>query len=354
MIRCAVLFCALAASARGFATLATPATPGAQAAAGTPADVAQGVARVNALYEQNRFVEAAQLGEQLVKANRESAEAWHALARVHLAVEWTMRRDARAESAMRNVLRIDGRKPDTLRWIATAQFRQAKYDECLPLLDELVDADPPRLSGDPFAQMLMLRASVRLRRDALDAEARAAARRDLDRALAAVPVHGPSRALRAEMLLDDGKPAEALADLEVAVRALPGDKGVHYQMQACLVRLKRREEADRHREIWRMLNRLTDSVASANAPDAATRRELLLKLKELNPDDLTRRLELCESEISAGEIDAALAECDALLERKHGWPAAQHLRDEAVRAKAGARPNLPNAVPAQGKDGGRE
>jgi len=351
VIRCAVLFCALAASARGFATFATLATPAAQAAAG---GAAQGVARVNALYDQNRFAETAQLGEQLVKANRESAEAWFALARVHLSTEWTMRRDARAESAMRNVLRIDGRKPDTVRWIATAQFRQARYEECLPLLNELVDADPPRLSGDPFAQMLMLRASVRLRRDALDAEARAAARRDLDRALAAVPNHGPSRALRSEMLFDDGKAAEALADLEVALRALPGDKGVHYQLQACLTRLKRREEADRHREIWRILNRLTDSVASANAPDAATRRALLQKLKELNPDDLARRLELCESEISAGEIDAALAECDALLERKRGWPAAQHLRDEALRAKAGARPNLPNAVPAHGKDGGGE
>ena len=134
----------------------------------------------------------------------------------------------------------------------------------------------------------------------------------------------------------------------------PGDKSVHYEMHRCLTHLKRPEEAKRHFEIWRLLNALTDSTATTNAPDAGERRELLRKLRELNPADLSRRLLLVEHEIELGDPDAAIRECEALLSLRPGWPAAEHLRELALREKAGKKPDAAGAHKDEGQkdDGG--
>jgi tetratricopeptide (TPR) repeat protein len=205
--------------------------------------------------------------------------------------------------------------------------------------------------GEAYADLLYLRASIALRRDALDAAAHVNALADLDHALATAPAYAPARRLRAETLLSDGKVAEALADLEIAVVTAPGDKSVHYEMQRCLSRLKRPDEAKLHYEIWKLLNALTDSTATTNAPDASERRELLKKLKELNPADFVRRLQLAEHELALGDPDAAIKECDELLAKHAAWAAAEHLRNEALRAKAGAKPNLPSQHGDDGEGG---
>ena len=316
-------------------------------------EVAAVLAKMRVLYEQNRYQEASKLGEQLVKEHRDSVDAWLALASVHLAPDWPMRRDARAESASRRALQLGGHRPDVVQALATALFRQCKFDECLPLVDELIDLKPQRLFGESLSDLFYLRAAIALRRDALDAEARQKALADLERAIQVAPAYSPPRRLRAEALIEGGKFAAALADLEVAVDSAPGDKSIHYEMQRCLTRLKRPEEAKHHFEIWRLLNALTDSTATTNAPDLSERRELLRKLRDLNPDDLSRRLQLVEHELELGDPDAAIKECDALLALRAGWPAAEHLRDRALREKAGgAKPEPPSSNKNDGGGGG--
>jgi tetratricopeptide (TPR) repeat protein len=316
-------------------------------------EVAAALAKMRVLYEQNRYQEASKLGEQLVKEHRDSLDAWLALASVHLAPDWPMRRDARAESASRRALALGGHRPDVVQSLATALFRQCKFDECLPLLDELIDPKPQKVFGEQFSDLLYLRAAIALRRDALDPEARARALADLERAIDVAPAYSPPRRLRAETLIEGGKFAAALADLEVAVDSAPGDKSVHYEMQRCLTRLKRPDEAKLHFEIWRLLNALTDSTATTNAPDMSERRELLRKLRELNPSDLSRRLQLVEHELELGDPDAAIRECDELLSLRPGWPAAEHLRERAVKERAGAKPDAAGARKDDGqKDGG--
>lgn len=315
-------------------------------------EVKAAIAKMRSLYDQNRYQEAAKLGEQTVKEHRDSIDAWLALASVHLASDWPLRHDARAESAARRALAIGGHRPDVVQALATALFRQCKFDECLPLLDELIDAKPPKVAGESFADLLYLRAAIALRRDVLDAGARAKALADLERALSTAPDYAPARRLRAETLIDDGKFTQALADLEVALSSAPGDKSVHYEMNRCLTRLKRPDEAKRHFEIWRLLNALTDSTASTNAPDASERRELLRKLRDLNPADFSRRFQLAQHELELGDPEAAIRECDALLALRPTWPAVEHLRDQAERAKTAPKSEPPGA--RKDEDGGGE
>jgi tetratricopeptide (TPR) repeat protein len=339
------------------AVAVTPFARGGEAPARTADDVREAVARIAALCEQHRFPEAARLGEKTAREHPDSVEAWLALADVHLSGEWPLRRDARAESASRRALQAGGRRTETLRSLATALYRETKFDEAEPILNELIDGEPPRLSGHAAADLRVLRANLLLRRDALEEKARTKARVDLDRALALDPADGNALALRGEMLLTDGDPKAALPDLEAALAGASDGPGVqflitvHYQLHRCLTRLHRNEEAKLHYETWELLNRLNDSLAAANAPDLPTRRRLLARLKELNPSDLVRRLQLAEQETALGDYDAAIAECDDLLSRRPDWAAARHLRGEAQRGKSGLSPRLPSSSEGDGSGG---
>jgi len=311
-----------------------------------PAEVAAEIRKIHALYDEARYAEAAHAGEQLVKAHRESAEAWLTLAAVHLSPIWSRRRDARAESASRRALQAGGRRPETLQALATALYRQAKYDEAEPLMNELIDAKPPRVAGDALGDLYVLRASIALRRDALAPGGKERAVADLEAALAVVPDQPMAHTLLAQMLIADGKLPEALAHLEKAAQSDPGEKAVHHQMHLCLSRLGRRDEAKRHYDIWHLLNRLTDSNSATNAPDAKERREILTKLRECNATDWPRRLDLIQAELELGDPEAARKECDLLLQERPDWPPALRMNEVAQKAKAGV------PVPAPDDGGG--
>lgn len=288
------------------------------------------------LYEQRRYQDAAKLGEELVRERPEDPDAWLALALVHLAPDWAGRRDARAESAGLRARRLAPDRPDVLAALAQAKYHQTKYDDALPILDRLLDSKPPMVSGAAAADLLVTRAEIVLKRDALEPEAGARARADLDRAIAAAPGAASARVVRAQLRYDAEEFDAALEDLKVAVAVLPGSKRAHFLMRSCLMRLGRRDEASRHYEIYTRLNRLTDSTALTSAPDAAERRRILRELRELNPADLDHRLMLASTELELLDFDAAIAECDALLALDPGWPPARHVRESALRRKASA------------------
>ena len=316
-------------------------------AAAVPAEVLAEIRKIRALYDEGRYAEAARAGEALCKARKESTEAWLTLAAVHLSPGWTRRRDARAESASRRALQAGGRRPETLQSLATALYRQAKYDEAEPFLNELIEPNPPRVSGDALGDLYVLRASIALRRDALEPGSRERAVADLEAALAVVPDQPIAHTLRAQLLIAEGKLNEALPHLELAAKSAPGDKAVHHQFHLCLSRLGRKDEAKRHYEIWHLLNRLTDSNSATSAPDPKEKREILAKLRECNPTDWPRRLDLIEAELELGEVEAARKESDALLAERPAWPPALRLKDVAQKAKAG------EPVPAPDDGGGR-
>lgn len=311
-----------------------------------PPEIAVELRKIRALYDEGRFAEAARAGEQLCKVHKESADAWLTLAAVHLSPIWSRRRDARAESASRRALQAGGRRPDVLQALATALYRQAKYDDAEPILNELIDPRPPRVTGDALGDLYVLRASIALRRDALAAGSRERAIADLEAAFVAVPDQPTAHTLRAQMLIAEGKLAEALPHLELAAKADPGDKAVHYQFHLCLSRLGRKDEAKRHYEIWHLLNRLTDSNSATNAPDPKEKREILAKLRECNPADWQRRLDLIEAQLELGEVEAARKESDALLAERPAWPPALRMKDVAQKATAGV------PVPAPDDGGG--
>jgi tetratricopeptide (TPR) repeat protein len=312
--------------------------------------LADGLRVVRTLYEQRRYQEAATIAERMTREHRGEVDAWMALASVHLAPDWALRRDARAESAAERALKVGGRRNDVVAALAMAKYRQVKYDDALALIAELVDAAPPKVAGAALSDLLTIRAEILLKAHALDPGARERAFADLARAIAATPRSPPPRLLRGEALQQDGRLEEALADLSVAVSDSPGSKQAHKQLQTCLLKLGKRDEARRHYEIWQRLNRLSDSVTTVNAPTPEEARQILRELKELNPADLNHRLDLARAELDLGALDAAIAECDQVLDLNPGWPPAAWLRAEALRVKSGA-PRTP-AVKPDPDDGG--
>lgn len=325
--------------ASGRPVAAMPCAPQA-AAASAPASegasrAAEGIRAIRALLEQRRFVEAAQAGEKLAKEHPDDGEAWLALSYVHLSPEWAFRRDSRAASAAQRALKLLGRRPDAVAALAVAQARLTEYDAALPLIAELCDATPPKVAGEQLGELLVLRADLTIKRGGSDPAAQAQVLADLERAIAAAPRASAPRVMRAEALMNADRHAEARADLEVAIESNPGNKSAHAALRICCTRTGDKEAARRHHEIWKRLNRLTDSVASASAPDEAERRTVLRELAQLNPRDLDHRLELATLELKLGDADAAAAECDALLLLRSGWAPARWLREQAARAQRG-------------------
>ncbi|MBL8841494.1 MAG: hypothetical protein JNL90_08195 [Planctomycetes bacterium] len=307
------------------------------------------VTAIKTLVEQRRFLEAAQAGEKLVKERAEDAEAWLLLAQVHLSPDWAFRRDARAASAATRAMKLAGRRPDIVAALAFARARLTEYDDALKLIGELCDATPPKASGELLSELLVLRAELRLKREG--AAGHAAALADLERAIVAAPRASQPRILRAEAWMNVDRYADALEDLKVAIDRAPGSKAAHALLRTACSQLGQREEARRHYEIWKRLNRLTDSVAPTSAPDLLERRDVLRELATLNPRDLDRRLELAQTELQLADYDGALATCEALLGVAPTFAAARWIREQALLAKAGQRPPPPVPAPASDGDG---
>lgn len=308
------------------------------------------VAAIQALVDQRRFLEAAQAGEKLVKERAEDAEAWLLLAQVHLSPDWAFRRDARAASAATRALKLAGRRPDIVAVLAFARARLTEYDDALKLIGELCDPTPPKASGELLSELLAVRAELRLKREG--AEGHAAALADLERAIVAAPGASRPRLLRAEAWMNVDRHAEALEDLKIAIDRAPGSKAAHALLRTAYSQLGQRDAARRHYEIWKRLNRLTDSVASPSAPDLIERRDVLRELATLNPRDLDRQLELAQTELQLANYEGALATCEALLGVAPTFAPALWIREQALLAKAGQRPPPPAPAPASDGDGG--
>ncbi len=293
---------------------------------GTPVDIAQFQRMILAYMEQRRFPEAARECEKLVRRHPDLAAGWTLLAECHLSNQWALRKDGRAEQAAEKAVELAGRKPGLLVNLARAKFRQRKSEEAIVLITELVDGPLMRVDRDTQASLLVMRAQLLLRGEALDPEAKKQGREDLNRALVLDPFHPSALLERAEIRMEAQDFENAKKDLDTVLQKTPGDKQAHWKLRGCYLAMGDRDKARHHMEIWRKINTLTDSIASQSAPDEEQTRQLLRELKDLNPADLNRRLQLAWHEYLAGEQASAQKEYDELAAERPGWKALEPLR----------------------------
>jgi tetratricopeptide (TPR) repeat protein len=175
------------------------------------------------------------------------------------------------------------RKSDQLDWadvrqeLAACQIKLHRYREALATLQPCPDS--------PSA--LVLRAECQ---HALGDSA--AAETALDRALAVEPENVEALVLRGTMLLEDGRPQEAVGVLERATRAHPQDYASHFKLAQAYAQAGQPERAaaeqkiaDRIREVRKVFADL-HQTAWDNPEDARIRLRLAQLAKELGRPDL--------------------------------------------------------------------
>jgi tetratricopeptide (TPR) repeat protein len=176
-----------------------------------------------------------------------------------------------------------------------------------------------------------------LRRNSADPQRREQALRDLQIAVQLDPRNVSARLQRAQVRSESAEYEAAVQDLRVALQVAPGNKQVHFQLRVVLTRLQRRDQARHHLEVWKLLHRLTESVANASAPDLAERTEILLRLKELNPHDWGRRIELVQLLLHRELFAQAEGEIDTLREQGAPERTVQGLLEQSQQAQQRAR-----------------
>lgn len=276
--------------------------------------------RVDFLRTSGQYAPAARRAERLVETFPGEGRAWFALALCHLETAWELRNDARAEEAIERTVGLTGENATLALLSAQAKFRQGKYKAFEELSERLHTRYWDALASDQRADLLTWDADGRLRNHPGDAVEEQKALAELAQALQLHPDHAHALLLRASYLIERGRHAEALQDLQRALPGDPGNKQIHYQLRSCYARLKQSEAARHHYQIWKHLNRLTDSVVTRGGPGPEERLQILRELAVQNPADLPRRLELVQLEWLQGDRAAAEREFTALRAEAGDWP----------------------------------
>ena len=297
-------------------------------------EMRQEAGRIQKLLSNKEFPKAARRAETLVKKFPDEFAVWMVLANVHLQEGWSSRKDARALEAARRARELGGDRPDVLFALATAHYRQ-REENTTSLLDELLAKQPTPFDRHQRCELLFMRAALVIRGENQDEATRQKAFEDLNGILQLNPKHGKTRQLRADALRDDGQYEKALEDLRVVYEISPGNKQLHYGLYSCYRGLRDMEKAQHHLRIWKLVHQLTDSIARTSAPEPEERLALLRELRELNPDDVRRRLELVQLELMLGELDNAEREWKALKERYPEWQPLEPLKAEIDRRRVG-------------------
>lgn len=293
-----------------------------------------GVREVQQLREASRHADAAQRAERGVREHPDAFESWLELARCHLVDGWTFRREVRAREAAVRASELAPAEDEVLVTLAVAHYRLGEYDAFEALVPRVLGSS--RLPGAVRAELLTQRAQLWLRRAGNDAAARDRVRSDLREAVLLDPIGAPAHLALGEMDLQEGSFAEALPHLLQAVQSQPGNKQTHYHLRVCYQRLGQKEAALRHLEIWKLLQRLTDSQARVSAPDLTERRQILRELRDRNPRDAERRAELVRIEIALGDLDAGQAELDRIKKEFSPQPRFLGAQRELEAARAAA------------------
>lgn len=263
---------------------------------------------------------AAALAEQLVTEHPEHALSWIMLASCHLEDGWDLRRDARAEEAADQAYQRGGDQPQIQFLRAVAKYRQRR-PEALELISHCIAKHAGALRREHLADLYYYRADAASRGERQDAAVAEQVRSDLEKALTLDRNHASAMILKASQARADGRIEEAERDALAALKLQPGSRQVHYELVS-IYRVKgEREELAHHLEIFQLIHRLTDSTARISAPTEAERLEIHRRLKEINPEDVGRRLELIGLELSQGSRERAQEEYDQLHARYPEWKA---------------------------------
>lgn len=145
---------------------------------------------------------------------------------------WQVSAPGSAADQYRRVLELDPSRREARERLAVGLLEVGRYDEALKHLEALRQSDP----DDADTQVRIARCQERLDRPE---EARAT----LDAVLSKHPDHGPALRLRGQMLLQDGKPAEAEDWLRRAARAQPDSYEANWSLYECLQKQGKDEAA---------------------------------------------------------------------------------------------------------------
>ena len=289
--------------------------------------------QVEALVQAGSYPEAAQQAELLVQQFPERHEAWLTLANCHLQDGWPMRRDTRVEQAAGKARELAGDRPEILWALNVARFRLRRpgvLEDTRALLD-----DPSVVMRAPQkAELFFICAELYLERGGDEALVKAT--EDLGKALTLNPRHLAGLLLRAKLLRQSGQLTQALQDVEAGFKLNPGSRFVHHQFVACYRALRDQEKMNRHREVWRLLTRLAEASA-AEHPDDAELLAMLQRLRELNPLDVRRRLDLLRQELICGDLQRAIVEYEGLKQRHPEWQALKKVGVQVEARKQAAK-----------------
>ena len=194
---------------------------------------------------------------------------------------WQVSAPGNAADQYRRVVELDPSRREARERLAIGLLEVGRYDEALKHLEVLRRADPE----DADIQVRIARCQERLDRPE---EARAT----LDAVLAKDPDHGPALRLRGQMLLQDGKPADAEDWLRRAARAQPDSYESNWSLYECLQKQGKDGEAKaplaRAEELKARTERLAEIGTRADVGPAA-RPGAALRTRQIAPSKRDER-----------------------------------------------------------------
>ena len=180
--------------------------------------------------DQDRYTEAARIASDAVKAFPQSAEVLV----VRGAANTLTGQLDQAYEDFSNAIRLAPNWADPRFFLALTRYKQGKFTDAITALESA------NRSGIADSDLHYLLAECLLKRNAANTQA---ALQELDTAIQLNNNSVSARALRGKLLLEAGKPKEAVADLELAHQRYPNSRTATYSLARAYQRSGRREES---------------------------------------------------------------------------------------------------------------
>lgn len=220
----------------------------------------------------------------------------------------------KARVEIKNVLQIDPKSADAYYLLGQIEEKKQEWTKAFGNYSKAVELNPELTDARTrLAQFYMLQANAYKARDERDGEAKALgqAQNEIDEILKRDPKHSGARALRASMLLREGKTAEALTLIETVVKEDPG----HGPAAGLLATLY--EQANRTADAERVLLAAEDKAQDpiplkiqlaqlyAREKKLDKAETVLRELVAARPNELNYRVQLAQFLAQSGQSDKA-------------------------------------------------
>lgn len=207
----------------------------------------------------SRLLDALRTTDDWLMLEPDNPQAWFVRGKIHRQIGDTQS----IVADYQRVLELDPERTEARWWLALALFDIGRYQEAIAQLEIYKGSHPQDVD-------VQVRGAICLWRLEREKEARA----QLDRVLSEHPDHGLALLTRGQMLLKEGRYAEAEPWLRQAARSLPYDQKAQNALWECLRQQGKTEEAEAQRDRTEALGELR-----------AQQREIHTRLMQQKPDD---------------------------------------------------------------------